>query len=267
MSESRRSYTVLLHKDGDTDSRRIRVPVWLGRALLAGVAALLALIVLAAVSYFPLLRLGVSVPSLRAEVQQLRSENARILDLAAALDSVEAQYRKVRDMLGANVVTDTRSPGADLPRIPPVVARLPGRPPRFGTGRLTTPAHWPLDHTGYVTRGQLGASPSEEPHHGVDIAIPVGTPVRASGGGVVEAAGTDPQYGIFVRLGHPNGYETMYGHLSRLTVAKGMNVLPGQVVGLSGNSGNSSAPHLHFEILREGQSIDPLTVVREGGSG
>lgn len=264
MKDSHRCYTLLLHKDGDTDSRRIRIPVWTGRAMVAGGIVLLALIILAAISYYPLLRLGVAVPSLRAEVRQLRSENARILELAAALDSVEAQYRKVRDMLGANVVTDSRAPGADLPRIPPVIARIPGAPRRFG-GTESTPTYWPLDHTGYVTRGQLGATPSEEPHRGVDIAIPVGTPVRASGGGVVEAAGTDPQYGVFVRLGHPEGYETMYGHLSRLTVKKGMNVLPGQVVGLSGNSGNSSAPHLHFEILREGRSIDPLTVVREGG--
>ena len=264
MSETRRCYTLLLHRDGDTDSRRIRIPVWLGRTLVASSIVLLALLVLAAASYIPLLRLAATVPSMRSEITQLRAENGRILELAAALDSVEAQYRKVRDMLGANVV-EARTPGAGLPESPTVAARLPGAAPRYEAIGGSTPSHWPLDRTGYVTRGQLGANPSEEPHRGVDIAIPVGTPVRASGGGVVEEAGTDPQYGVFVRLKHPEGYETMYGHLSRLTVEAGADVLAGQIIGLSGNSGRSSAPHLHFEIIREGTSIDPLTMVREGG--
>ena len=65
-------------------------------------------------------------------------------------------------------------------------------------------------------------------------------------------------------LEHPQGYESMYGHLSRVIVAPGDSVRAGQVIGLSGNSGRSTAPHLHFEIRRGGQSIDPLTLVREG---
>jgi murein DD-endopeptidase MepM/ murein hydrolase activator NlpD len=56
----------------------------------------------------------------------------------------------------------------------------------------------------------------------------------------------------------------MYGHLSRVTFARGARVDPGQVIGLSGNTGRSSAPHLHFEVRREGRSIDPLTMVKEG---
>jgi murein DD-endopeptidase MepM/ murein hydrolase activator NlpD len=64
-------------------------------------------------------------------------------------------------------------------------------------------------------------------------------------------------------LRHPAGYETMYGHASRLVAAEGDNVEAGQVIGLSGNSGRSTAPHLHFEIRRDGKSIDPLALVKE----
>ena len=64
-------------------------------------------------------------------------------------------------------------------------------------------------------------------------------------------------------LEHPEGYQSMYGHLSRVTVAVGDTVSAGQVIGLSGNSGRSSAPHLHLEIRREGRSLDPLTLVQE----
>jgi len=88
--------------------------------------------------------------------------------------------------------------------------------------------------------------------------------VRASGGGTVEEAVYDPSYGMFVLLCHASGYETMYGHASRLIVVEGDEVQAGQVIALSGNSGRSTAPHLHFEIRRDGKSIDPLTLVKEG---
>ena len=106
----------------------------------------------------------------------------------------------------------------------------------------------------------------DESHPGIDIAVPVGTPIRASGGGTVTAAGYDPDYGLFVLLRHPSGYETMYGHTSRLLAAEGDDVQAGQVIGLSGNSGRSTAPHLHFEIRHDGKSVDPLDLVKERGT-
>jgi murein DD-endopeptidase MepM/ murein hydrolase activator NlpD len=69
---------------------------------------------------------------------------------------------------------------------------------------------------------------------------------------------------LFVLLRHPAGYETMYGHLSRLVAAEGDEVQAGQVIGLSGNSGRSTAPHLHFEIRRDNKTVDPLDLVKEG---
>jgi murein DD-endopeptidase MepM/ murein hydrolase activator NlpD len=80
----------------------------------------------------------------------------------------------------------------------------------------------------------------------------------------VRRSGTDPAYGLFVLLAHPDGYESMYGHLSRVLVLQGDTVRVGQVIALTGNSGRSTAPHLHFEIRRDGRSVDPLALVREG---
>ena len=76
--------------------------------------------------------------------------------------------------------------------------------------------------------------------------------------------GEDPAYGQFVLIQHPGGYQTMYGHLSRVLVQRNDMVRAGQVVALSGNSGRSTAPHLHFEIRLQGRSLDPTTLVREG---
>ena len=106
-------------------------------------------------------------------------------------------------------------------------------------------------------------SPQEE-HPGIDLAVPVGSDVRASGGGVVRQVGEDPAYGLFVLIQHPDGYQTMYGHLSRVLVQRNDMVRAGQVVALSGSTGRSTAPHLHFEIRLQGRSLDPTTLVREG---
>src|SRR5438034_11716422 len=144
----------------------------------------------------------------------------------------------------------------------PVLARAPRAPTRFEPDSAT-PLHWPLDVVGFVTRGQVRPGDPAESHPGIDIAVPAGSAVRAAGGGTVETAGTDPDYGLFVLLRHPDGYETMYGHASRLLVHDGDSVQAGQVIALSGNSGRSTAPHLHFEIRREGRALDPLTMVKQ----
>src|SRR3989441_194123 len=96
------------------------------------------------------------------------------------------------------------APTADLPRATAVRARAPAGPLRSETGP-SVPAHWPLDVPGFVTRGQVRPGDPAESHPGIDIAVPVGTPVRAAGGGVVEAVGTDSAYGLFVLLRHSGG--------------------------------------------------------------
>jgi murein DD-endopeptidase MepM/ murein hydrolase activator NlpD len=128
----------------------------------------------------------------------------------------------------------------------------------------TVPSQWPLDDGGFLTRGQVGTGGRDEAHPGIDVAVPVGSLVRASGGGTVHQVGDDPEYGLFVLLDHSDEYQTMYGHLSRILVAAGATVAPGEVIGLSGNTGRSTAPHLHFEIRQRGLSLDPLTLVKEG---
>ena len=81
---------------------------------------------------------------------------------------------------------------------------------------------------------------------------------------MIGEAGEDPEYGLFVLLNHADEYQTMYGHLSRILATAGATVAPGEVIGLSGNSGRSTAPHLHFEIRRQGLALDPKTMVKEG---
>ena len=94
-------------------------------------------------------------------------------------------------------------------------------------------------------------------HHGVDIRLNTGDPVHAAFGGTVRVAGRMGGYGNCIVVRHPNGMETLYGHLSKISVKPGQEVAAGDVIGLGGSTGNSTGPHLHFECRFLYQTFDP----------
>ncbi len=95
-------------------------------------------------------------------------------------------------------------------------------------------------------------------HKGVDWACPVGTAVKASSGGTVVGAGWVNGYGYCVTLRHPDGKQTRYAHLSKILVKYGQSVEQGEKIALSGNTGRSTGPHVHFEIIVNGSQVNPL---------
>lgn len=95
-------------------------------------------------------------------------------------------------------------------------------------------------------------------HKGVDWYVPLGTPVYASSGGTVRSAGWGSGYGYVVYIDHPDGRQTRYAHCSRLVVSAGQYVNQGDLIAYSGSTGNSTGPHLHFEILINGTQVNPL---------
>ena len=259
---ARRSVTIMLHRDGDLESRSIRLPLWLARFIVIGGSTLAVFIVLAAVLYAPIARTAARVPGLTGEVERLRAENEMVHELSDRLQEAESRYDQVRTMLGGDVVAARGRALSDDPVAHALLARAPGDSGRYEEGP-SVPNHWPLHEPGIITRGTVGSSAGSEAHSGLDIAVPLGTPIRAAGGGVIQEAGQDPEYGLFVLIGHPEDYQSMYGHASRLLVQTGDSVRAGQVIAMSGSTGRSTAPHLHFEVLHEGQSVDPRPLVRE----
>ena len=95
-------------------------------------------------------------------------------------------------------------------------------------------------------------------HKGVDWACPIGTAVMASCGGTVVQAGWFSGYGNCITIRHPDGKQTRYGHLSKILVSSGQKVTQGQKIALSGNTGRSTGPHVHFEIIINGSQVNPL---------
>ena len=99
-------------------------------------------------------------------------------------------------------------------------------------------------------------------HTGVDWAAPMGTPIYASGNGMVEKAGWESGYGKYIRLKHNNGYETAYGHMTAFArgMDPGVKVRQGQVIGFVGSTGQSTGPHVHYEILVNSRFVDPMRI-------
>ena len=115
---------------------------------------------------------------------------------------------------------------------------------------------WPTDNH-FLSGNDYGAG-----HPGIDIAAGEGAPVYAADAGVVTAMGNDESgYGNVIQLNHGNGYFTNYAHLSVIGVSMCQSVHAGQWIGAAGNTGNSRGVHLHFEVVQDGQSINPWLVL------
>lgn len=98
-------------------------------------------------------------------------------------------------------------------------------------------------------------------HGGVDIANKMGTPIFATADGVVEFVGNVGDLGKLIKINHGYGYKTRYGHLSQIKVNRGQKVRRGDLIGLMGSSGYSTGPHLHYEIIKNGQKVNPLEYI------
>ncbi|MCY4574615.1 MAG: M23 family metallopeptidase [Gemmatimonadetes bacterium] len=244
---------IRIRRKGDVEPRLVfltarRVLAYQVLALVLGLG-LIAMVV----SWGSIAHRASTADDLEREVAALRARSDSIDVLVGMLANLEARQDRVRSMFGADEPVDAR---LWLP--------LPG-----GTGRrvrgpiagdtVTSPTLWPLTEAGFVTQSLLDGSQGDHP--GVDIAVPSGSYIRAAGGGEVIEAARDPVYGLFVLIDHGDNQWTRYGHASYLAVERGQRVRQGEVIGLTGSTGRSTAPHLHFEILRNGRPIDPLSMV------
>jgi murein DD-endopeptidase MepM/ murein hydrolase activator NlpD len=102
-------------------------------------------------------------------------------------------------------------------------------------------------------------------HDGVDLATAAGTPITAAADGRVVGAGWHGGYGQQVQIAHANGLETSYGHMSRIAARVGEFVRKGEVIGYVGSTGLSTGPHLHFEVMRNGRPVNPMSVKLSAG--
>lgn len=169
-----------------------------------------------------------SVADVRARLKELASESVRTSADAARLQKLAARVLDLRRMAAIS----REHMIAAIPSILPVEGFMTA-----GFGYRTSP--WP------------------EFHKGVDLAADYGTTVRATAAGTVVEAGWTSGYGIRVDIDHGNGYHTWYCHLSRAGVAVGEHVLKGEPIAAVGSTGESTGPHLHYQVMKFGVAVDP----------
>jgi murein DD-endopeptidase MepM/ murein hydrolase activator NlpD len=115
---------------------------------------------------------------------------------------------------------------------------------------------------GWITRKfVVQQNDTEQVHSGVDFAATSGTLIRATARGIVDDVYKDTYFGLIVSIKHGCGFVTRYAHCQQILVAQGDHVERGQSIALVGNTGRSSAPHLHYEVLKDGKAVDPLEYI------
>ncbi|MGB1655829.1 MAG: M23 family metallopeptidase [Longimicrobiales bacterium] len=257
-SGERGKLSIVLVPEGSQDTRSFAISYRALGALAGGVSILALALTVMAGSWWYLAARASRVSELEREVEDMARDRARVQALVQRLETIEDQYLTIRNMFGSAQMEELS--GVWLP---------PASPGRRGDGneRPTTgasrPSSWPLSQRGFVTQELYDGN--EGDHPGLDIAVASDSYIRASGGGTIVDVGEDAVYGRYVVIDHGEGTTTLYGHASATFVRLGQDVRERQVIALSGSTGRSTAPHLHFELLLDGEPADPLTFVEQPG--
>ncbi len=254
------SIIVVPHDEGHTRNFRLsyRLLYVFGAVLVIGLVAQVAFMV----TYGHILLAAERATVLGIENRRLRNQVAQIDSLKIELLRAQALAVQIKQMLGVDLSREDSllvaswSPTASSPA-PFVDEGEAVDAPEQRNMLAALPALWPVK--GYVTRGfyVTGGENSTRYHPGIDIAADKDTPVVAAADGVVDAAGWDETYGWMVRIDHGYGIHTLYGHNARNLVKVGDRVTRGQTIALLGSTGKSTAPHLHFEVRRNGVPVNP----------
>lgn len=275
MPNLQKEWTVVVLSENQAQMRQFRVKrLWFYIAAGAGIAALSLLLVFSYMTWSLSSQVQDNT-ALQAKVKELESTNERIRDIAerlAELKQFEQQLRRGLQLPEGNLPspdvlnpsrTEPISSDEMLPEDELVLGVYGERAAEISSESVLPadiPTHPPV--RGYVTRTFEARRDLNDPgHYGLDVAAREGTTIQASANGLVLFAGWSYPYGNLIVIAHKSGYNTFYGHNQLLLVAPGDRVIQGQPIALLGNSGRSSAPHLHFEIWKDGVRVDPESVL------
>ena len=257
-------FDLLIVPQGKEPAFNFRISTFWARVLIFLVVLWIILLAGATVFYSKLAYKAVKADMLQAENEHLRNYNAKVVEIEKSFRKNLKLVSKIAAMAGVKL--DDRSVSASLASLDSIVADT-SRGVVTGIGgdkvplsnedldKLRTPQGRPL--YGWITRGFCNDDKDGQKHGGIDFAVREGTPIVATATGRVVFAGWDKDFGNMVIIDHENGYKTVYGHNQKLMAKVGEKVYKGDVIALSGNTGRSSAPHLHYEIDKDGVPIDP----------
>jgi murein DD-endopeptidase MepM/ murein hydrolase activator NlpD len=274
--------TVMILPDGGSEARKLQIPRWAIQYWRTILTAFVVLLLLEAVGIAVLVYQLVQLQGIKADNEYLVAENAQISRIAAEFNRLRILDQQIRRSLGANIglegldtlALDTTlfglqenpvpyNPSSSAVRVSPGSRETLSSEPAWLTQGFTSrdvPTFLPVE--GFITRDFFWSDelPLRD-HAGIDIAGTEGTPVLAAADGMVTFSDWTYRYGNLVILYHRSGYFTVYGHLQLRNCKVRDWVKQGESIGLLGNSGVSSAPHLHFEIWRGTEPVNPRDLI------
>lgn len=278
---NRKRYLSLIYvPDQDADPKSVSMSYAKGR-ILAVLLALLGIHILwGFFGYYRVARLESQKRSLTQENADLKASNRRIDEIEKEFARIRLTDEKIRKAFGVTLgigeqpaaATETagtvsrKTPSGTtvVASDPPVPAKTTDNAPLVLVSRReisefdpeSLPTRLPVNGV-MTTRYRESGTLTRRNHRGIDIAAPKGTVIQAAGSGVVLLSDWTPDLGNLVIVSHGMGYLTYYGHAQKSLVEQGMKVKKGQPIALVGSSGISSAPHLHFELWKDGEPINP----------
>ncbi len=273
----RRGWTFVVIPDSESHARQFRLSRKIVLTLIGFVLLLGAYAIIETVLFWTVARKAAEVEPLRAKVRELESSSTELADLGQQVATLRAFEQRVRRLLAGRGLEDqgNRLPWPDSAAVfkqgmsedesgRPITSSPVGEAHSLRGSNFTAmdiPNSPPV--RGYITRNFYTAKSHRlTAHHGVDIAAKEGTPVLAAGDGLVLFSDWTYRYGNLVLISHRSGFVSFYGHNEVLFVRAGERVKQGEPIALVGSSGQSTAPHLHFEIWEDGTPLDPVKLMQ-----
>jgi murein DD-endopeptidase MepM/ murein hydrolase activator NlpD len=279
-SPKSRGWKLLVIPEDESDVRQFRLPRKAVVTLLTVACLLVVYAAVETVLFWTVARRAAEVEPLRRRLKELEGSSAELNRLGGELTRLKKFEQQLKGVLsgkepgglsaispwgdgGINELPGSATPSPDeagkSATSPVAVARSLGG---LAYTAMDVPSVPPL--RGYITRRfNAGSAHLPVTHRGLDIAARAGTPVLAAGDGLVVFADWTYSYGNLVVLAHRSGYLSFYGHNQIMFVKRGERVQQAQPVALVGTSGISTAPHLHFELWKDGTPVDPMTLLAE----
>jgi len=285
----RRYINFLIIPEGSLRNMSFRLSLWKTWMILGLFGILIIVLIILSVLYGKAIYGGISDNSLRQENERLKKYNAKVVELEKELEEYRSLTRRVAELAGieypfspnpqkraTNLAllredTSTLNKGRILSSLENTETGS-----KLSVQNESERPHFPIRQEAQIEADSLRRIPKGQPidgwitqgfspngyafggeHTGIDFAAKESTKVKVTADGTVSFVGWDDVYGNLVVVDHKNGYVTYYGHNSKVLVNSGNFVRKGEVIALSGNSGLSSAPHLHYEIKKDDIPIDP----------
>ena len=238
-------YSIIVIPDNDDSERHFSLSRAALRSIIIGLILVACFIIFFVVYALPKL---MKINQYEAENEKYIAERVQIMELMQDLNRIEQMDRQIRKTLG---------PELQLPADSAAQNRFPNQKNVSVSYVENIPSHYPVE--GFITQKvHVKSLYTDQNHYGVDIAVKEGEPVYAAASGFVVFAGWTYNFGNYIILYHGDDYFSIYGHNKLNFVDTKDFVKRGDVIGSAGGTGIASGPHLHFEVWKNGQAVDPF---------